>query len=111
MKFALIKERKSPPDRRVVFSPEVAKELKEVFPQAEIVAETSDIRVFPDEAYMASGISVLSDVSDADVFLGVKEVPVEALIPNKKYFFFSHTIKKQIGRASCRARGRNRDEC
>jgi alanine dehydrogenase len=95
MKFALIKERKSPPDRRVVFSPEVAKELKEVFPQAEIVAETSDIRVFPDEAYMASGISVLSDVSDADVFLGVKEVPVEALIPNKKYFFFSHTIKKQ----------------
>jgi hypothetical protein len=27
--------------------------------------------------------------------LGVKEVPVEALIPNKKYFYFSHTIKKQ----------------
>jgi hypothetical protein len=27
--------------------------------------------------------------------LGVKEVPIEALIPNKKYFFFSHTIKKQ----------------
>ena len=30
-----------------------------------------------------------------DVLFGVKEVPVEALIPNKKYFFFSHTIKKQ----------------
>jgi hypothetical protein len=27
--------------------------------------------------------------------LGVKEVPIEALIPNKKYFYFSHTIKKQ----------------
>src|SRR5690606_13584008 len=27
--------------------------------------------------------------------MGVKEVPVEALIPNKKYFFFSHTIKQQ----------------
>jgi hypothetical protein len=27
--------------------------------------------------------------------LGVKEVPIDALIPNKKYFFFSHTIKKQ----------------
>ncbi|MEL7271519.1 MAG: NAD(P)-dependent oxidoreductase, partial [Bacteroidota bacterium] len=26
---------------------------------------------------------------------GVKEVPIDALIPNKKYFFFSHTIKKQ----------------
>src|SRR5690606_28139754 len=35
------------------------------------------------------------DVSEADVMLGVKEVPIDALIPNKKYFFFSHTIKKQ----------------
>jgi len=32
---------------------------------------------------------------DCDVLLGVKEVPVDALISNKKYFFFSHTIKKQ----------------
>jgi hypothetical protein len=29
------------------------------------------------------------------VLFGVKEIPVDALIPNKKYFFFSHTIKKQ----------------
>jgi hypothetical protein len=29
------------------------------------------------------------------VLLGIKEVPVDHLIPNKKYFFFSHTIKKQ----------------
>ncbi len=34
-------------------------------------------------------------MSDCEVLFGVKEVPVEALIPNKKYFFFSHTIKKQ----------------
>jgi hypothetical protein len=27
--------------------------------------------------------------------IGVKEVPIEKLIDNKKYFFFSHTIKKQ----------------
>ena len=27
--------------------------------------------------------------------IGVKEVPIEDLIPNKKYFYFSHTIKKQ----------------
>jgi hypothetical protein len=29
------------------------------------------------------------------VLLGVKEVPVEHLIPDKTYFFFSHTKKKQ----------------
>jgi len=34
-------------------------------------------------------------MDECDVLLGVKEVPIEALIPNKKYFFFSHTIKKQ----------------
>lgn len=95
MKFGIIKERKNPPDRRVVFSPEKLAEAQAQFPQAEFVVEASDIRVFPDEAYTAQGITVTDDVSDCDVLLGVKEVPIDALIPNKKYFFFSHTIKKQ----------------
>ncbi|MEQ3498285.1 NAD(P)-dependent oxidoreductase [Tenacibaculum sp. SSH1-16] len=95
MKFGIIKERKNPPDRRVVFSPEKLQEFKEQFPQAEIVVESSDIRVFSDEAYTKAGFEVTNDVSDCDVLLGVKEVPVDNLIPNKKYFFFSHTIKKQ----------------
>ncbi|MCK7591482.1 NAD(P)-dependent oxidoreductase [Subsaxibacter sp. CAU 1640] len=95
MKFAIIKERKTPPDRRVVFSPEKLAEARKQFPQAEFVVESSDIRVFPDETYRKLGFTVTDDVSDADVMLGVKEVPIDALIPNKKYFFFSHTIKKQ----------------
>lgn len=95
MKFGIIKERKNPPDRRVVFSPEKLQEFKEQFPQAEIVVESSDIRVFSDEAYTKAGFEVTNNVSDCDVLLGVKEVPVDNLIPNKKYFFFSHTIKKQ----------------
>ncbi len=95
MKFAIIKERKNPPDRRVVFSPEALVTFKTKFPEAEIVVESSDIRIFSDEQYKKAGISVSHDVSDADVMIGVKEVPIDALIPNKKYFFFSHTIKKQ----------------
>lgn len=95
MKFAIIKERKNPPDRRVVFSPETLAEAREKFPEAEFVVESSDIRVFPDEAYAKLGFTVTDNVSDADVMIGVKEVPVENLIPNKKYFYFSHTIKKQ----------------
>lgn len=95
MKFAIIKERKNPPDRRVVFSPETLAEAREKFPEAEFVVESSDIRVFSDEAYAKLGFTVTNDVSDADVMIGVKEVPVENLIPNKKYFYFSHTIKKQ----------------
>jgi alanine dehydrogenase len=95
MKFGIIKERKNPPDRRVVFSPDALLRLKQQHPEVEVVVESSDIRIFSDEQYRAAGITVADDISDADVFFGVKEVPVDALIPNKKYFFFSHTIKKQ----------------
>ena len=95
MKFAILKERKNPPDRRVVFSPEKLAEARAQFPQAQFVVESSDIRVFSDEAYKALGFEIVDDVSDCDVMIGVKEVPVENLIPNKKYFYFSHTIKKQ----------------
>ena len=95
VKFALIKERKTPPDRRVVFSPNKCQKVIETFPDAKIFVESSNVRIFKDEAYNEAGFEVISDVSDCEVFLGVKEVPIDALIPNKKYFFFSHTIKHQ----------------
>ena len=95
MKFGIIKERKNPPDRRVVFTPEELVRLQSEHPEAVVKVESSDIRVFSDEQYQNLGIKVDSDVTDCDVLFGVKEVPVDALIPNKKYFFFSHTIKKQ----------------
>ncbi|MBO3117669.1 alanine dehydrogenase [Winogradskyella sp. DF17] len=95
MKFAIIKERKNPPDRRVVFSPETLAQARKQFPNANFVVESSEIRVFTDEQYRSYGFDVVDDVASADVMIGVKEVPVEALIPNKSYFFFSHTIKKQ----------------
>lgn len=95
MKFGIIKERKNPPDRRVVFSPEEIAKLKQVYPEASVKVESSDIRIFTDIQYKSLGITVADDVSDCDVLFGVKEVPIENLIPNKSYFFFSHTIKKQ----------------
>jgi len=95
MKFGIIKERKSPPDKRVVFSPTMLKAFKEQFPQAEIKVESSDVRIFKDEEYTVAGFEVSNDMADCDVLIGVKEVPIDALIPYKNYFFFSHTIKKQ----------------
>jgi alanine dehydrogenase len=95
MKFGIIKERKNPPDRRVVFTPEELVRLKKEHPEAQIKVESSDIRVFDDNEYSALDLEISTNMSDCDVLFGVKEVPIEALIPNKKYFFFSHTIKKQ----------------
>ncbi|MBF4493337.1 alanine dehydrogenase [Flavobacterium sp. MR2016-29] len=95
MKFGIIKERKNPPDRRVVFSPNELAKLKQLYNDAVVEVESSDIRIFSDTQYQSMGITVTEDVSDCDVLFGVKEVPIENLIPNKAYFFFSHTIKEQ----------------
>jgi alanine dehydrogenase len=79
----------------VIFSPEACKALIDSNPKFDLKVESSAIRVFTDEAYKNVGITVTDDVSDCEVLLGVKEVPIEDLISNKKYFFFSHTYKKQ----------------
>ena len=95
MKIGIIKEYKNPPDKRVVFSPSMCLETKKKFPEIEFFVERSDIRCFTDSEYESIGVKVVSDLSDCEVLIGVKEVPIEKLIWGKKYFFFSHTIKKQ----------------
>ena len=95
MKIGIIKEYKNPPDKRVVFSPSMCLQTKKKFPEIEFFVESSDIRCFTDLEYESIGIKVVSDLSNCDVLIGVKEVPIENLIIGKKYFFFSHTIKKQ----------------
>ncbi|RAJ15452.1 NAD(P)-dependent oxidoreductase [Arenibacter echinorum] len=95
MKFGIIRERKNPPDRRVVLTPDACKNMLAKFREAEILVEPSPIRIFTDEEYREQGLKVAQEMENCDVLIGVKEVPIDYLIPNKKYFFFSHTIKKQ----------------
>ncbi len=95
MKFGIIREYKNPPDRRVVLSPEACQQILSHHKNAEIIVEPSPIRTFTDTEYKEAGIEVADRMTECDVLLGVKEVPINKLIPNKKYFFFSHTIKEQ----------------
>lgn len=95
MKFGIIQERKNPPDRRVVLSPRACQKVLSKYKGAEIIVEPSPIRTYSDDEYRKAGIEVAPRMDECDVLLGVKEVPVSHLIPDKKYFFFSHTIKKQ----------------
>ncbi|KAH7976771.1 hypothetical protein HPB52_019157 [Rhipicephalus sanguineus] len=46
-------------------------------------------------AYVNAGAEVREDISDVPVIIGVKQVPIDQLHPNKTYVFFSHTIKAQ----------------
>ncbi len=98
-KIAIIREGKTPPDRRVALTPTQCKEVldkyKLVDKNFEILVQPSPIRCFSEEEYEKAGCKITEDISDASILLGVKEVPKPQLIPNKTYLFFSHTIKKQ----------------
>lgn len=93
--IGLIREGKTPPDKRVPLTPKKCVEAQATFPGLRVVAQTSPIRSYADQEYRDLGLEVRDDVSACDVLMGVKEVPVNQLIPNKTYLFFSHTVKKQ----------------
>ena len=95
MNIGLIKEGKFPPDKRVALSPEQCQDIMRNFSSVSIYVQSSTIRCFTDEEYINLGIEVVDDLSFCDVILGVKEVPIDMLLDNKIFFFFSHTIKKQ----------------
>jgi alanine dehydrogenase len=95
MKIGLIREGKTPPDKRVPFTPIQTEEIQQRFPTVSITCQESPIRCFQDEEYRRHGISTQADVRDCDILMGIKEVPIENLIEGKTYLFFSHTIKKQ----------------
>ncbi|MBH8570673.1 hypothetical protein KB206_17400 [Microvirga sp. STS02] len=93
--IGLIREGKTPPDKRVPLTPKKCVEAQTSFPGLQIVVQSSPIRSYADHEYRDLGLEVRDDVSACDVLMGVKEVPVDQLIPNKTYLFFSHTVKKQ----------------
>lgn len=93
--LGILKETKTPPDKRVPLIPAQCVEVMKRWPDVEVIVEKSDIRSYRDEEYAALGIRLVDRANEADILMGVKEVKIEYLIPNKKYFFFSHTFKKQ----------------
>lgn len=95
MKVGILREGKTPPDKRVPLTPQQCVEVQTKFPHVTIVVQPSAIRSFKDEEYMALGIVVQEDLTDCSILLGVKEVRVTDFLPEKIYLFFSHTIKKQ----------------
>jgi hypothetical protein len=60
-----------------------------------VVAQKSPDRCFSDREYQLAGIELREDMSGCDILLGIKEVPISMLIPDKTYLFFSHTRKQQ----------------
>ncbi|MCU0357045.1 MAG: NAD(P)-dependent oxidoreductase [Cyclobacteriaceae bacterium] len=95
IKLGIVREGKIPPDKRTPFTPLQCEEIEQRFPQVQVVCQSSNVRAFADHEYRELNIEVNDDLTACDILMGIKEVPVNQLIPDKTYFFFSHTIKKQ----------------
>lgn len=93
--IGLIKEGKLPTDNRVALTPAQCRWLQSYGPNLKIQVQSCDNRCYKDDEYRRAGVEIVDDISGADILFGIKEVPVEMLVPNKTYLFFSHTKKLQ----------------
>lgn len=93
--LGLIREGKIPADNRVALTPAHCKWLQKNFNDIRIVVQPCSNRCFTEIEYIRAGIHVSEDLGDCNLLMGIKEVPVDDLLPGKRYMFFSHTKKKQ----------------
>jgi len=95
IRIGLIREGKIPADNRVALTPAQCKWIHKNSTEVEIIAQSSTVRCFTDREYEHAGVQVKDDIGGCDILMGIKEIPVDQLLPGKTYLFFSHTKKKQ----------------
>ena len=95
LKLGLIREGKTPADNRVALTPAHCRWMIKNEPNAKIIVQHCATRCYTDKEYEMAGVEVKEDLSECDILLGIKEVPIDMLMENKTYLFFSHTKKLQ----------------
>ena len=88
------REDKSVWERRAPLVPADVAELVSTH-GVDVRVQSAERRCFSDDEYRRAGAVVADDLRDADVILGVKEIPLDSLEAGKTYLFFSHTMKGQ----------------
>lgn len=91
--LAIRREDQSVWERRAPLSPTNVRKL--VRAGVKVLVQPSNRRAYPMQAYANAGAIIQEDIGEAPVIVGVKQVPIDFLLPNKTYCFFSHTIKAQ----------------
>ncbi|KAI8329962.1 Saccharopine dehydrogenase-domain-containing protein [Chlamydoabsidia padenii] len=86
------REDKSRWERRTALTPSAVQRLIHET-GTDVYVQPSTKRIYSDADYKKAGAIVTEDISRADIILGIKEVPTDALIKDKSYLFFSHTHK------------------
>jgi len=59
------------------------------------IVQNSDKRIFNEDEYRKAGAVVVSDLQEANIIIGIKEIPKHIFEKNKTYVFFSHVGKGQ----------------
>ncbi|XP_044259729.1 alpha-aminoadipic semialdehyde synthase, mitochondrial isoform X1 [Tribolium madens] len=91
--IAIRREDQSVWERRAPFSPSHVRKL--VKTGVKVIVQPSNRRAYPMQSYLNAGAIIQEDISEANIIFGVKQVPIDQLIPDKTYCIFSHTIKAQ----------------
>ena len=91
--LGIVKETKNKWERRVPLNPSAVKEL--IRKGFEVIIQPSNNRIYKNEEYRSVGAKLSENLSRCDFIIGVKEIPMDVLIPEKPHLFFSHTIKGQ----------------
>lgn len=95
IKVGILRETKTPPDRRVPLTPTQIVKLRATYTNVEFYVQPSKIRCYNDDEYKSLGIPLREDLSNCDILMGVKEVDKSTFIADKTYLFFAHVTKQQ----------------
>jgi len=91
--MAIRRETQSVWERRAPLAPNHVRQL--VKKGVKVLVQPSNRRAYPMRTYADAGARIQEDISEASCIFGVKQVPVDCLIRDKTFCFFSHTIKAQ----------------
>ncbi|XP_022297624.2 alpha-aminoadipic semialdehyde synthase, mitochondrial-like isoform X2 [Crassostrea virginica] len=80
-------------ERRAPLNPQQVRKL--VKSGVKVIVQPSNRRAYNMQEYSAVGAVIEEDLSEAELIIGVKSVPIDLLLPDKTYAFFSHVIKAQ----------------
>ena len=89
--IGILRECKNKWERRCSLTPKEVRSI--VAANITVLVQPSSIRCYSEDEFIDAGAIIQEDLSEASVIFGVKEVPIQNLMANKTYFFFSHTIK------------------
>jgi saccharopine dehydrogenase (NAD+, L-lysine forming) len=92
--MGIVRETKSIWEKRTPLIPSDIKSLISNYP-VDFFIQPSEKRIFSDEEYINAGGTIQEDISNCSIIIGIKEVKIKNLFPDKIYTFFSHTIKGQ----------------